>query len=51
MVRAADQHRAPRVRAVTDEVRQRIESCTDLDTLHAWIRRSATVDRAEDLFD
>ncbi|MEV2278949.1 hypothetical protein AB0I72_25520 [Nocardiopsis sp. NPDC049922] len=36
---------------VTDEIRQRIESCTDLNTLHTWLRRSATADRAGDLFD
>ncbi len=36
---------------VTDDVRARITDCTDLETLHTWMRRAATVDRPEDLFD
>ncbi|WP_159942619.1 MULTISPECIES: hypothetical protein [unclassified Nocardiopsis] len=36
---------------VSDEVRQRVESCTDLETLRGWVRRSTAVERAEDLFD
>ncbi|MFJ9666397.1 hypothetical protein ACIRPP_17555 [Streptomyces sp. NPDC101219] len=36
---------------VSDEVRQRITDCTDLDVLGDWLDRSGTVERAEDLFD
>jgi predicted transposase YdaD len=36
---------------VPDEVRDRIESCTDLETLRKWVPAAATVDRPEDLFD
>ncbi|MGV9921126.1 hypothetical protein ACWDUK_28565 [Streptomyces cellulosae] len=36
--------------AVSDEVRERITTCTDLDTLTTWFDRSLTVSRAEDLF-
>ncbi|MFD6950881.1 hypothetical protein A6A08_19255 [Nocardiopsis sp. TSRI0078] len=36
--------------AVSDQVRRRVESCTDLRTLRAWVRRAATVEHAEDLF-
>lgn len=36
---------------VSDEVRQRVSSCTDLETLRAWVLRSTKVERAEDLFD
>ncbi|MFJ4202683.1 hypothetical protein ACIP2Y_24055 [Streptomyces sviceus] len=35
---------------VTDSVRERITSCTDLDRMDAWLERSRTVERAEDLF-
>ncbi|WP_338036946.1 hypothetical protein [Nocardiopsis akebiae] len=35
---------------VSDEVRQRVESCTDLETLRTWIRRAGEVERAEDIF-
>src|SRR5262245_21757531 len=35
---------------VSDDVRARITSCTDLDQLTAWGRRAVTVDSAEDLF-
>lgn len=35
---------------VSDEVRERVTSCTDLDQLTTWVRRAATVTRAEDLF-
>jgi len=34
----------------SDEVRQRIESCTDRDQLEEWITRSATVADAAELF-
>ncbi|NYH52507.1 hypothetical protein HNR06_002096 [Nocardiopsis arvandica] len=36
---------------VSDQVRRRIESCTDLETLEAWVPKAVTVDRPEDLFD
>ncbi|WP_307621498.1 hypothetical protein [Streptomyces sp. V3I7] len=35
---------------VSDDVRERITSCTDLDTLADWLDRSGTVECAEDLF-
>ncbi|MBM9504643.1 hypothetical protein [Actinacidiphila acididurans] len=35
---------------VPEEVRQRVESCTDLDTLKRWFVRAITVEKAEDLF-
>ncbi|MFH8451115.1 hypothetical protein ACH4CD_17925 [Streptomyces fungicidicus] len=35
---------------LTDDVRQRIASCTDLDRLNDWLDRSGTVERVEDLF-
>lgn len=35
---------------VPDSVRERITSCTDLDRVDAWLERSRTVERAEDLF-
>lgn len=36
---------------LSPEVRERIESCTDLDTLHAWLPASVKVRKPEDLFD
>ena len=36
---------------VTDSVRERITGCTDLDRMDAWLERSRTVERAEDLFN
>ena len=33
------------------EVRERIESCTDLPTLEQWVPAAVKVDRPEDLFD
>jgi hypothetical protein len=36
--------------AVTDEQRNRISDCQDLDTLNGWIRKAATVASADDLF-
>lgn len=36
---------------VTDSVRERITSCTDLARMDTWLERSRTVERAEDLFD
>ncbi|MEU6377577.1 hypothetical protein [Streptomyces sp. NPDC046909] len=36
--------------AVSASVRERITSCTDLDRVDAWLERSRTVERAEDLF-
>ncbi len=35
---------------VSDDVRQRVTACLDLDTLTAWFDRSLTASRAEDLF-
>lgn len=35
---------------VTDEVRERITTCTDINRLDLWLTRSGTVERAEDLF-
>ncbi len=35
---------------LSDDVRQRITTCTDLDRLNDWLDRSGTVERAEDLF-
>ncbi|GHH13607.1 hypothetical protein [Streptomyces lanatus] len=35
---------------VPDSVRERISSCNDLDRMDAWLKRSRTVERAEDLF-
>ncbi|MFI2377082.1 hypothetical protein ACH5AO_18695 [Streptomyces sp. NPDC018964] len=35
---------------LSDDVRQRISTCTDLDRLNDWLDRSGTVERAEDLF-
>lgn len=34
----------------SDEQRQRIQTCTDLDTLKQWVRRAATVTSADELF-
>jgi hypothetical protein len=35
---------------VPDAARERIATCTDLDTLRTWVTRAATADTAEDLF-
>jgi hypothetical protein len=35
---------------VTDDVRKRITSCTDMDMLARWLGRVASVGNAEDLF-
>lgn len=35
---------------VPDSVRERITTCTDLDRMDAWLERSRTVERADDLF-
>lgn len=35
---------------ISDDVRQRITTCTDLDRLNDWLDRAGTVGRAEDLF-
>ncbi|MGW7411497.1 hypothetical protein [Streptomyces sp. NPDC054863] len=37
--------------AVPDEVRERIASCADHDTLTAWMVRALTVTTADELFD
>jgi putative methionine-R-sulfoxide reductase with GAF domain len=36
---------------VSDDVRARVESCDDLNTLNSWVRKAVKVARAEDLFD
>ncbi|MCM6786947.1 hypothetical protein NDR87_11310 [Nocardia sp. CDC159] len=36
---------------VTENARRRITTCSDLDQLGRWLRRAATVDTAEELFD
>ncbi|WP_257003843.1 hypothetical protein [Streptomyces sp. SA15] len=36
---------------ISDQVRERITTCTDLDRLDDWLERAGTVERAEDLFD
>jgi hypothetical protein len=50
---ATDILRALRVRhvPVSDEIRERITSCTDLDQLERWFDRAMTVHNADDLFD
>ncbi|MGW1667459.1 hypothetical protein [Streptomyces sp. NPDC002324] len=35
---------------VSDDVRARITTCTDLTLVSAWLDRAGTVERAEDLF-
>lgn len=35
---------------VSGETRQRVTSCMDTDQLECWAKRSALVDKAEDLF-
>ncbi|WP_143082614.1 hypothetical protein [Nonomuraea wenchangensis] len=37
--------------SVSDEVRNRVLSCEDQDTLDAWVLRAITVETAEALFD
>ncbi|WP_121187777.1 hypothetical protein [Nocardiopsis sp. Huas11] len=36
--------------SVSDQVRERVTSSTDREALRVWVRRVATVERAEDLF-
>lgn len=36
---------------VSDDVRARIDACTDSEQLNAWIRRAVTIDKVEELFD
>ncbi|HLL68131.1 MAG TPA: hypothetical protein VK453_20800 [Micromonosporaceae bacterium] len=36
---------------VPDAARERIASCIDLDQLDAWVRRAATANDINDLFD
>ncbi len=36
---------------VSDEVRDRVTACTDIDRLDTWLDRAVTAERAEDLFD
>ncbi|MFI2431444.1 hypothetical protein [Streptomyces sp. NPDC018693] len=35
---------------VSDDIRERITTCTDLERVSDWLRRAVTVARAEDLF-
>jgi len=35
---------------IPDDIRERVTSCTDLDTLTLWFDRSLTASTAEDLF-
>ncbi|WP_328564862.1 hypothetical protein [Streptomyces coelicoflavus] len=35
---------------ITDAVRERIVTCSDLTLLNDWLDRAGTVERAEDLF-
>ncbi|WP_396452965.1 hypothetical protein [Actinomadura sp.] len=35
--------------AVPNEVRERVENCTDTDQLERWVQRAAVIDKAEDL--
>jgi len=35
---------------ISDEARERIRRCDDLNQLNTWIRRAATVSSADDLF-
>lgn len=52
-VRAGDLLRVLKARGleVTDETRERIEACKDMDVLGTWVDRAATASRVEDLFD
>ncbi|WP_327316481.1 hypothetical protein [Streptomyces sp. NBC_01235] len=36
--------------AISDDIRERITTCTDLDRLDDWLDRAGTVEQAEDLF-
>lgn len=36
---------------VSDHIRDRITGCTDLQQLERWVRRAATIDTADELFD
>ena len=36
--------------AVTDDVRERIIGCTDVDQVKVWVRRAVTADSADELF-
>ncbi|MEV3923335.1 hypothetical protein [Actinomadura coerulea] len=35
---------------VSEDVRARVEGCTDSEQIERWIRRAVSVDSAEDLF-
>jgi len=35
---------------VSDDVRERVTTCTDLDRLNGWLDRAGAVDHAEELF-
>jgi hypothetical protein len=36
---------------VPEEAREKIAGCTDLDQLDTWVRRAATADKVDELFD
>lgn len=36
---------------VSEAARTRITDCTDLDQLDIWVRRAATAEKVDDLFD
>jgi hypothetical protein len=36
--------------AVTNDQRERITGCEDLDTLNSWVRKAATITSADELF-
>jgi hypothetical protein len=40
-----------RVFDVSDDVRARINACTDPEQLDTWVRRAVTIDRVDGLFD
>lgn len=42
---------AARGLSISEDARSRITSCSDADQLDAWLRRAATVDSVDDVFD
>ena len=37
--------------AVTDDAREKIVACTDLEQLDTWVRRAANATKIDDLFE
>ncbi|WP_282701107.1 hypothetical protein [Streptomyces sp. CC219B] len=35
---------------VSDDIRERVTTCTDINRIDGWLRRAVTATRAEDLF-